>query len=265
MFRDVEILPKTCMKCPKGYFSTGNRALLSREWNEWPLRCTPCSHFVANDMFNAPVVHDRTGQQTCKYCPANTEVLRWPASDQRHCVCIPGHFSPFALQPLVGDDPIENPASTVTLAGMPCSACHEDELLMPPDLEMPKCGTDYLEMVVDYEEGAPKTEMDLWGCVDVTNGVCFGYDRVCMVGCPGGVVLPISKKWFWVEEWAYTKSFKGIYQEGPLIGMPGDLLELMLGVCTPMEACLGYNTCSRPYLSAYCATCRFKYYKPNGK
>jgi hypothetical protein len=86
-----------------------------------------------------------------------------------------------------------------------------------------------------------------------------------MVGCPGGVILPIAKKWFFVESFAFTKSFKGVYQEGPNKGRPGDLLELMLGLCTPMEACLGYNMCGRPYINDYCSSCRFKYYKPKGK
>ena len=91
---------------------------------------------------------------------------------------------------------------------MPCSACHDDDLLYTPDLDMPKCGVESLETISNYEEqeysgGHFREGEDVYenfGCADTTLGSCqcFGYDKVCMSGCPGGQVMPIAKKWFFV-------------------------------------------------------------------
>ena len=121
------------------------------------------------------------------------------------------------------------------MAGMSCSACHENilsEMLSDPDLDIPSC-TELQDVV--YGEGRNPiktspiidpldTQTDtFWGektCSHPYMQTCVGYEEICKAYCPGGVIQPISKPYFYTQGYQRTGKVSpiDIYTSGPREG-----------------------------------------------
>jgi hypothetical protein len=197
-------------------------------------------------------------------------VLKIPAATIQHCGCKPGFYSPFTDRAMaVRGRELEFPASTVGFAGMPCEACHVPELVSEMDIAMYTCGSEQsgFTMRSVYPDSLAATDLGKY-CVDPANPVCVGFNQVCKAYCPGGVIPPISKRYFYSEGWLqksialFHETAK--YAEGKLKGEFAEIVRWNIELCKPIDACRGYDRCDRPFFGEFCASCRFKFYREKG-
>jgi hypothetical protein len=101
--------------------------------------------------------------------------------------------------------------------------------------------------------------------VHAHNPTCIGIDKMCKAYCPGGIIRPISKPMFFSDGWQIGKtaeySATEKYWEGANAGQYAQITRFSIELCAPIDACRGFDTCTRPYQGLYCSSCRFKYFR----
>ena len=98
--------------------------------------------------------------------------------------------------------------------------------------------------------------------------MCVGFTQICKGYCPGGVIPPISKRYFYSEGWlqkanpVISETVK--WDEGKLKGEYAEITSWNIELCMPIDACTGQDRCERQYFGEYCSSCRFKFYREKG-
>ena len=102
-------------------------------------------------------------------------------------------------------------------------------MISDPDLDIPRC--EELEETVDDTDprdliksthivDPDDTQSDtFWGekyCAMPYEQTCVGYEKICKAYCPGGVIQPISKQFFYSQGYQRTGKISPIdtYTEG---------------------------------------------------
>ena len=117
--------------------------------HEWPYRCTSCSVMHAyEDGEDKRYYQNQRGQECCKICPYNTEIVGSIAAAVpdtiRKCVCKRGYFTQYidfdSVRMRMWDPGLERYTGKfdypIPMGGYPCESCHDPRFVMTYTPEM---------------------------------------------------------------------------------------------------------------------------------